>query len=245
MSKTFVFGYSLLSYAIGVGTLIYLILFIADLYVPVTINTASGLAPQWAGPAAIYLNLALILIWGIQHSFMASSVFKTVWTKIVPPAIERSTYLLFVALMTAGLVLFWRPVGGGLWDLSGTPWGQILTGSYFFGWGIVLFSSFLINHFQLFGLQQAYQMVRHVQPKGDIFRTPFLYRLVRHPMMTGVLIALWSVPVLTVSRLIFNLAMTVYVLVGIYFEERTLVKELGEAYRAYQRSTPRVVPGVY
>lgn len=236
--------YSLVCYAIGVAALVGLILFVADMVLPVTLNTASPFAPHLTGPVAIAWNVALVAVWGAQHTFMASPGFKAWWTQYMPAAIERSTYLVFVAIMTAGLVLFWVPIPGTLWDISGTMPGNIVLGVYFLGWVVVLVSTFLINHFHLFGLQQAWQQVDRTQSKDVTFRTPLFYKLVRHPMMTGVLISLWAIPELTISRLVFTLAMTVYVLVGVYFEEKTLVADLGEEYDAYRRTTPGLIPGM-
>ena len=236
--------YSLVCYAIGVAALVGLILFVADMVLPVTLNTASPFAPHLTGPVAIVWNVALVALWGVQHTFMASPGFKAWWTQYMPAAIERSTYLVFVAIMTAGLVLFWVPIPGTLWDISGTMPGNIVLGVYFLGWVVVLVSTFLINHFHLFGLQQAWQQVDRTQSKDVTFRTPLFYKLVRHPMMTGVLISLWAIPELTISRLVFTLAMTVYVLVGVYFEEKTLVADLGEEYDAYRRTTPGLIPGM-
>jgi protein-S-isoprenylcysteine O-methyltransferase Ste14 len=129
-----------------------------------------------------------------------------------------------------------------LWDISGTAMGLAVMTLYFLGWVIVLFATFLINHFHLFGLQQAFAYLQQQQSKQATFKTPLLYKLVRHPMMSGVLIALWAVPVMTAGRLLFNLLMTGYVFVGLYFEERNLADELGQSYRHYQKTTPAVVP---
>lgn len=237
-------AYSVASYLIGCSALLYLILFIANQWVPVTIVSASPLAPALSGTSALLWNLALIGLWGAQHTIMARPAFKRVWTRLVPAAIERSTYLLGVTLATALLVLFWVPMPQLIWQLSGTVFGYLLVGLYIFGWSMVLFASFLINHFALFGLSQAWNSIRNTAPKGDTFVTPLLYKLVRHPMMTGVLIALWAADDMTVGRLLFNLAMTAYIFVGLYYEERTLVAELGDEYIDYQRTTPRLLPRV-
>ena len=145
--------YSLICYGLGVATLIYLILFIGDLYMPVTISKASSMSPVLTGVAAFALNLILIAIWGYQHSLMADPGFKAKWTKIVPASVERSTYLVFVAIFTAILVLFWSPMNDTIWNLEGSIWGQILWVLFFAGWTITFISTFLINHFHLFGLQ--------------------------------------------------------------------------------------------
>ena len=237
-------SYSITCYFIGVAALVYLILFIADMAVPVSLTQASPIAPALFGLEAVLWNVGVLALWGAQHTVMARPGFKRLWTRIVPPAIERSTYLVFVALATATLVFLWAPLPTVLWDTSGSLVGHVLLGVFFLGWAIVLFSTFLINHFQLFGLQQAYQSNSQAMSKKDVFVTPLLYKLVRHPMMSGVLIALWAVPTLTVSRLVFNVVMTSYVFIGLYFEEKTLVDELGDEYREYRKTTPSVIPGL-
>jgi len=244
MLRTLAIVYSLVCYAIGVAALTYLILFVAGLFVPVTINAASPLAPEMAGLPAVIWNMALVAVWGAQHTFMASPGFKKWWTRYCPAAIERSTYVLFVALFTAGLVLLWVPMPGTLWNIEGSMIGSILLATYFGGWVITLISTFLINHFHLFGLQQAWTSLRKTESKQATFRTPLFYKLVRHPMMTGILIALWSAPHLTAGRLVFNIAMTAYVFIGIYFEEKTLVADLGAEYEAYRHEVPSVIPGL-
>lgn len=244
MLRVLAIAYSLVCYTIGVAALVGLILFVAGLFVPVTIDTASPFAPGFTGIPAILWDCALVAIWGAQHTFMASMGFKTWWRRYCPAAIERSTYLIFVALFTAGLILLWAPLPATLWDVSGSTLGAVLLASYFGGWTITLIATFLINHFQLFGLQQAWAFSRRAQTKQDIFRTPLFYRLVRHPMMTGILISLWSAPTLTVGRLVFNVAMTVYIVVGIYYEEKTLVADLGAEYEEYRARVPSLIPGM-
>jgi protein-S-isoprenylcysteine O-methyltransferase Ste14 len=174
---------------------------------------------------------------------MADAKFKRVWTLIVPAAVERSTYVLVVGVFTFGLIALWSPLDLVLWDFEGTWLGATLLIGYFLGWAITLFSTFLINHFQLFGLLQAWEHLKSLPSKEETFVTPLFYKLVRHPMMTGVLIALWCAPTLTLGRLILNLGLTAYILMGLHHEEKTLVQDLGDEYRTYQRSTPMLVPG--
>lgn len=242
MPRIFTMFYSIVCYALGVAALVYLICFIGDLFVSVTINKPSAYAPELATPFAVIWNLILIAAWGAQHTVMASKSFKAKWNKLVPPAIERSTYLLFVTAMTAVLVLLWAPIPAQIWNFSGSLLGGVLMATYFLGWGVVLLSSFMINHFHLFGLQQAYNHITKIESKSATFKTPFFYQFVRHPMMTGVLIALWSAPEMTVGRLVMNLAMTAYVIIGVRYEEKTLVADLGDKYLAYQNSTPSLIP---
>ena len=236
--------YSIISYLIGVGALVGLILFIGDLFIPWTINKASPFSFGLSGFGALIANIALILAWGLQHSIMADPAFKKRWTKLVPPVIERSTYLLFVAVMTGVMIALWSPMPTVLWDFSDGPLGAILLTGYFSGWIIVLISTFLINHFHLFGLQQAFSAIKQTQSKEESFVTPFLYKLVRHPMMTGVLIALWCAPTLTVGRLVINVAMTVYIVLGVMHEEKALVADLGDEYEAYRKKKPMLIPGL-
>ncbi|TNE56843.1 MAG: isoprenylcysteine carboxylmethyltransferase family protein [Alphaproteobacteria bacterium] len=244
MSRISAMIYSIACYFLGVATLVYLICFVGDLFVPYSINAASPLAPQLSTPLALVWNLGLLALWGSQHTIMASNTFKKWWTRYVPAVVERSTYLVFVALMTAILVLFWVPVEGVLWTTSGTMLGSILLAAYAFGWAMVLFTTFLINHFHLFGLQQAWKNIRALDNKDVTFTTPLLYKFVRHPMMTSVLFALWAAPDLTVNRLFFNLVMTVYVVIGVHYEEKTLVDDLGDDYRNYRKTTPSLIPGL-
>ncbi len=236
--------YSVFCYLIGVISLVYLILFIGNLYVPVTINQASHLSPGLTGIAAILFNLALIGLWGYQHSLMASPGFKAKWTKIVPHAVERSTYLIFVGIFTAILILFWVPMNGVIWDVSGGIFGQILWVTFWAGWGITFLSTFLINHFHLFGLQQAFKGITDQQSKTETFRTPLFYKLVRHPIMTGVFIAIWSAPIMTTGRLILCIGMTAYIVLGIRHEEKALVADLGDEYLNYRKTTAPIIPGL-
>jgi protein-S-isoprenylcysteine O-methyltransferase Ste14 len=234
--------FSIASYFFGFASLVFLILFVGDLIVPWTINEASPVSPGFTGLTAVVANIALITIWGLQHSIMADPSFKRVWIKIVPPAVERSTYVLFVGAVTFTMIALWSPLPTVIWDVSGTIAGPLLIGTYFTGWTITLISTFLINHFHLFGLQQAFQAAKSSAPGKTNFVTPFFYKLVRHPMMTGVLIALWSVPTLTAGRLVFNVIMTAYILLGTRHEEKALVAELGQEYEDYRKTTPMLLP---
>lgn len=242
--RIFYIIYSLLCYAIGVATLVGLILFIGDLFIAVTINQGSDMAPGFSGPMAIGWNLILIAAWGYIHSLMADPRFKKKWTKIIPIPIERSTYLLGVAIMTAFLILFWAPLPEVIWNLNGTIYGTVLWIMFFAGWIITLLSTFMINHFHLFGLQQAFRGISKTQSKAETFQIPLFYKFVRHPIMTGVFIALWSATEMTVGRLIIAIGMTVYIFAGIRHEEKTLIADLGEEYIHYKNTTPSVIPGL-
>lgn len=242
--KIFAIIYSVLCYLVGVAALIGLILFIGDLIIPWTVNKGSPIAPAFTGAVAVIWNLVLVFIWGMQHSIMADPGFKEKWTKIVPPVIERSTYLLVVALMTGLLIALWAPLPSVLWDFSGSLVGTILLVGFFLGWVITFISTFLINHFHLFGLQQAIKSIEKMQSKTDSFVTPLFYKFVRHPMMTGVLIAVWCAPTLTVGRLCINIAFTAYIILGTQHEEKTLIADLGEQYEEYRKKTPMLIPWI-
>ena len=242
--KIFNMLYSLVCYAIGVSALVGLILFIGDLYLPVTINHASSIAPGFSGAVAIIWNLVLIAAWGYIHSLMADPRFKEKWTKIVPAAIERSTYLVFVGITTALLILLWAPLPHVIWDVSGTTFGTVLWVMFFAGWVITLLSTFMINHFHLFGLQQAFKGITETQSKTESFVTPMFYKLVRHPIMTGVFIGIWSAPEMTTGRLVIAIGMTAYILFGVRHEEKTLIADLGDDYLNYKKTTASIIPGI-
>lgn len=241
--KLLAMPYSIACYLFGFASLMGFILFTGDLLVPWTINTATPLSPELTGLAALFANLLLVTVWSLQHSIMADPHFKRAWTRIVPPAVERSTYVLFVGAITFALMAFWSPMPGVIWDVSDSLGGTALLIGYFIGWAIVLTSTFLINHLHLFGLQQALDAALSKAPRDSHFVTPLFYKLVRHPMMTGVLIALWCAPTLTVGRLVLNVLMTIYILVGTRHEEKALIAELGDEYEAYRQSTPMLIPG--
>ena len=236
--------YSVVCYLAGVAALLFLILFLAEYQVPVTVNKPSPYAPELSPLMAAIWNTGLLAAWGVQHSVMADPGFKKRWTRLIPAAIERSTYVLTVAIVTTAIILLWSPMPQILWQTSGSIVGTALSAIYVSGWLIVLLSTFLINHFHLFGLQQAYQQVRRIPPKESTFVTPLFYKLVRHPMMTGVLIALWAAPDMSWGRLLFAVVMTVYVYLGTRHEEKTLTKELGDQYREYCKTTPMLLPRI-
>ena len=196
------------------------------------------------GPLAISfaIDVALLTLFAVQHSVMARKWFKEWWTQIVPKPIERSTYVLFSSLALILLFVLWRPLGGVIWSVE-DPAGRIVLRSLFaFGWGLVLFSTFLINHFDLFGLRQVWRNLLG-QPQGGLrFTTPGPYKLVRHPLYVGWLFAFWMTPVMTAAHLLFSIATTAYILLAIQFEERDLVREHGETYEKYRRSVPMLIP---
>jgi protein-S-isoprenylcysteine O-methyltransferase Ste14 len=191
---------------------------------------------------AALIDIALVLAFGLQHSVMARPWFKRAWTRVVPEPAERSTYVLAGSLMLAGLTAFWQPLPGAMWSIGSSTRQALMWSIFTLGWSTVLFTTFLIDHFELFGLRQAwaYAMSRPI-PLGT-FKTPNVYKLVRHPMQLGFVIAFWSAPTMTADRLALAALLTAYISIALVFEERDLVSHFGEQYRAYQRAVPRLIP---
>ena len=232
------FAYGSVCYLIFLGTFLYAVCFIGNFGVPRTLDGAAS------GPLGVSfaIDAALLALFAVQHSVMARKWFKDWWTRVVPKVIERSTYVLFSSLALILLFWQWRPLGGVIWSVE-DPAGQIvIRGLFAFGWGLVLVSTFLINHFDLFGLRQVWLYLLD-RPVSDLrFVTPGPYRLVRHPLYVGWLFAFWMTPVMTLAHLLFSIATTSYILLAIQFEERDLVRDHGEKYDAYRRSVPMLIP---
>lgn len=239
MSRLIAAVYGVVSYLVFFLTFLYLIGFVSGLLVPKHVDSgASG-----ALLTALLVNLALIALFGVQHSVMARPAFKRRVTQLISPAIERSTFVL--AGSVALIVLFWqwRPLTAELWRVDQPIGAMVLLGLQGIGWAMVLVSTFLINHFELFGLRQVYDHLRRRPAAPHRFVTPFLYRIVRHPIMLGFLIAFWATPVMTAGKLLFAAGMTTYILIGVSFEERDLAHTLGGDYEAYRERVPGLVPG--
>jgi methanethiol S-methyltransferase len=237
MKRIAAFVYGTLSYGAFFCTFLYAIGFLGNFGVPKSID--SGREGSLA--AALTVDGALLALFALQHSIMARPWFKRAWTRIVPVPVERSTYVLFSSVALLSLFWQWRPIGGVIWSLDGAA-KAIVWGIYGVGLGIVLLSTFLINHFDLFGLRQVYLYLTEREYTQLEFRTPFLYRLVRHPLYVGWVLTFWAAPVMTSAHLFFALMTTAYMLVAIRFEEADLITVHGEKYRRYRKEVPMMLP---
>jgi protein-S-isoprenylcysteine O-methyltransferase Ste14 len=238
MSRMFCFLDGTVSYLTFFVTFLYTIGFVGDLIVPKTMDST---APVPFGEALL-INLVLLAIFAIQHSVMARPGFKRWWTQFVPKAIERSTYVLLSSLALLLLFWQWRSMPGVVWNVQDTVARTALWALCGIGFAIVLFTTFLINHFDLFGLRQVYLNLKGQPYTSAGFRTPWLYRLVRHPLMLGFIIAFWATPIMTVAHLVFSMATTTYILIALQFEERDLAAYFGSVYEEYRRQVPMLLP---
>lgn len=230
--------YGIVTYALFLATFLFAIGFVGNLVVPKSID--SGASARLA--EALIVNLLLVLF-AVQHSVMARPAFKRWWTRIVPEPIERSTYVLAATLALAFLLWQWRPIADPvIWTVEGHASAMVLQAVFWLGWTVLLTSTFLISHFELFGLRQVFtRLLGHTMPAPE-FRTPFLYRHVRHPIYLGFLLAFWATPHMTAGHLLFSVTTTGYILIGIYFEERDLVAQFGYRYRHYREQVGMLLP---
>jgi protein-S-isoprenylcysteine O-methyltransferase Ste14 len=233
-----ILAYGVVAYLIFLGSLLYAIGFVGGVVVPKTIDSGPALGIG----VAIVIDLALLSLFAVQHSVMARPAFKRWWTQVTPPAMERSTYVLASSLMLIVLFWLWQPLPNVVWDVT-HPW---VVGAFWVvfiaGWVVVVVSTFLIDHFDLFGLRQVVLNFTGEPYTPPSFRTPWLYRLVRHPIMLGFLIAFWATPMMTQGHLLFAAGVSAYVLIAIQLEERDLTAHYGETYSAYQREVSMLVP---
>lgn len=238
MKRILVLAYGIAAYVLFLGTFLYAIAFVGNLHVPTTVDTGQ------AAPAltASVIDALLLGLFAVQHSVMARYGFKRRWTRIVSWHLERSTFVLAASIALALILWQWRPIPTIVWDLRGTMAGTVLNVLFWVGWAILLFSTFLIDHFELFGLDQVWAYVNGKEFRRPAFKTPSLYQWVRHPIYLGFLISFWSAPVMTAGHLLFSVATTGYILVGIWFEERDMVGAFGDTYREYQRRVPMLIP---
>ena len=240
MSRTLSLLFAILCYAVFFAAFLYLIGFVGDFAMfPTTVDHPPSSIP--AG-AAVATDIALIALFGIQHSVMARQGFKRAWTRIVPRPIERSMYVLLTSVALMVMYLFWQPIGAVVWSVRNPFAHDILNVLFWAGWGMVLVSTFLINHFELFGLQQAWLHARRREWTPPAFRTPLFYKWVRHPIYVGFFLAFWATPEMTAGHLLLAAGMSVYMLIAIQYEERDLIAFHGRDYEDYRGQVGMLVP---
>ncbi len=239
MKRVLTLTYGAASYLVFLATFLYAVGFLGNFGVPKSLDSA-GTDP-WQ--TALAIDLGLLTLFALQHSVMARAWFKRLLTRVIPPATERTTYVLASSLALIFLFWQWRPLGGSIWDVQNAAGRAVLYAGFGFGWALVLLTTFLINHFDLFGLRQTWRAFRDQPQTGLQFATPFLYRIVRHPLYVGWLFAFWCTPTMTVTHLLFAAVATGYILVAIQFEERDLMRAHPE-YADYRRRVPMLVPAL-
>jgi methanethiol S-methyltransferase len=237
LKRITVFVYGVVCYLVFFATFLYAIGFLGNIWVPKSIDSG----PQLPLYVALPINLALLAAFALQHSIMARQWFKDAWTRVIPKEAERSTYVLFSSLALIALFWFWQPMGGVVWSVENPYSRAAITVLYALGWVVVLAATFLINHFDLFGLRQVWLYLLGKPYTALKFHTPGLYKVVRHPLYVGWLMVFWSAPVMTVAHLVFAVMTTAYILVAIQFEERDLVR-MHKEYAEYRRRVPMLVP---
>ena len=243
MSRALSLGFAILCYAIFFATFLYLIVFVGDLqFGSVPARTVDSPASTLPVAAAAVIDLALITLFGLQHSVMARQGFKRAWTKIVPKHAERSMYVLLASAALIVMFAFWQAIPATVWEIRAPLVRDVLALLFWVGWATVLVSTFLINHFELFGLQQAWMHLRQRECAPPRFRTPFLYRYVRHPLYLGFFLAFWSTPHMTAGHLLLAVGMSAYMLIAIGHEERDLVAFHGRDYEEYRGRVGMLLP---
>lgn len=237
MRGFFALIYGIVCYLFFFVTFLYAIGFVGNVVVPKTIDSGP------VGPLvpSLVVDVLVLGIFAIQHSVMARPAFKAVWTQLVPASVERSTYVLFASLALTLLYWFWQPLPDPVWSFGGTA-AMVLIALFWIGFGVVLISTFLINHFELFGLHQVYANFRGSELSAPVFHTPGFYRVVRHPIYLGFIVAFWSAPTMSEGHLLFAVATTAYIFIGIFLEERDLVGHFGNTYVQYRRRVSMIIP---
>jgi len=239
IKRTGCFIYSLICYGAGVASLIYFILFVNDLWMPHTVNS---IVPSVSLVTVIVINTFALLLFGLQHSVMARSSFKRWLTRFIDPSIERSTYVLATAVAIGGMGYLWIPFGSVIWQVESEIGVYVIRGIAAFGWLFLFLATCMINHFELFGLRQTFDLLQGKSTPTTTFKISGFYKIVRHPIQTGVLIGVWAVPISTSSHLVFAAGISAYIFIGLYFEEKDLIKEFGDTYLDYMQRVKRVIP---
>ncbi len=237
MKRLSIFFYGVVCYAASLATLLYTVGFLGDLSVPSSLDSSRA-APL---ATALLIDVALVTLFALQHSVMARPAFKRWWTRVVPESAERSTYVLFSCLALIALFALWQPVGGLVWRVDAPTARALLYGAFALGWAVLLLSTFLLNHFDLFGLRQVWLQLRGKPYQPLPFRTPALYRYVRHPLYVGWLLTFWAAPTMTAAHLVFALASSAYILIAIRLEEHDLIT-VHPQYQDYRRCVPMLLP---
>jgi len=240
MKRLAIFLYTAVAYVGFFALFGYWIDFMLGFFVPKNVNSGEVVSTF----EALTVNLGLLVLFGLQHSIMARKPFKKALNRFIPQEMERSTYVYATIAVLSLLFWQWRPMPTVIWNLEGTVGMYSMYALFGLGWGILVLSTFLINHFNLFGIEQGVMQLLGKEVKEAPFVMPFLYKLVRHPMMTGLLLAQWATPYMTVGHLVFATGMSIYVLIGVHYEEKDLAADFGDSYREYQENVPKLIPGL-
>lgn len=238
MKRILALCYGIVTYLLFLTIFVWAIAFVGDFHGPTTVDSGKPASTL----AAIGIDALLLGLFALQHSVMARPAFKQKWTQLVTWHLERATFVLAATLALALIFWQWRPIPAILWDVRGTARGAVLNILFWIGWAVLLWSTFLIDHFEMFGLVQVWTYGKGREFHQLTFKTPLFYQWVRHPLYLGFLIAFWSAPVMTLGHLLFSIATTGYILVGVYFEERDLVRTFGDVYLEYKRRVPMLIP---
>lgn len=239
MKKSIIFIYGIIAYLVFLIAFLYAIGFVGNIFVSKSIDSGA----QTTLFSSLLINVILLSVFALQHSIMARPVFKKWFTTIISPAMERSTYILLSSLALLLIYWQWQPINAIVWKTENEIVSNVIIGIFYLGWFVVLLSTFMINHFELFGLAQIFDNLKNKQTANPKFQTNYLYKIVRHPIMLGFVIAFWATPVMTVGHLLFAIVTTLYILIAVkYLEEKDLRKFIGEKYETYQKEVPMIIP---